>query len=112
MNNCGLSIDDQFPPPEGENHKKGIHKLVQRYPNARRCNSEEGVWKRRLQPTLSNLSDGMARTKYPKEWITPLRWYWEEVGQYVSHNPVSDKGVAWIEMVMELEIASRATSYT
>ena len=41
------------------------------------------------------------------EWLPPLRWYWSQVGDYVIDDPVLNKGISWIELAVDFEIATR-----
>ena len=63
----------------------------------------------KLGETPTNLSGGKARWKYPREWITPLKWYWGTVGWYDEPSNVDTAGASWVEMVTDFEVATRVT---
>jgi ribonuclease HI len=110
INQTCKGLEELFPPGEDggdEKSKKVFDKLIERFPNAIRTNPTGGGVCVKLGSIPRTLSEGRTRWSYPIHWLLPLKWYWEHLEFPCEDDELSRKGVSWLELVTDFEIATR-----
>ena len=69
-------LEKKFPPREGNEAKEMLN---QRYPTAIRENPKGESKKWKIGDLPKGLGDGVNRWKFPRGWLPPLKWYWEQL---------------------------------
>ena len=120
------TIGGEVLPPAGHDLLEGMFTPLQRSSSALAANSlrarfPEYAWNNLERPSTPSLGANVQwplvlarfrkpQWRFPISLIDPLIWYWKRLGFY--ENPeslegVHGRGVSWLELAMDFEIATR-----